>query len=286
MKHPFLRFAAWMSRLVPAPVRSAVYRLGPLTRLLRRLLNRAAPHGLTEVTVAAGPLAGVRLALDLQTEKDYWLGTYEPAVLAELDRLVTAGMVAYDVGANIGYVTLAIARRVGASGKVFAFEALPENLSRLERHITLNNLQTVSVVAKAVVDRPGEIPFLIGPSGGMGKAAGSDGRTDLYQDSLMVEAISLDHFVFTLKQAPPDFVKLDIEGGEGMALAGMQQLLAQARPTLLLEVHGPDSARSCWAALSAAGYQISALGQPGIPFSAPDQLPWKSYLQARPAEIG
>jgi len=59
-------------------VKRAVYRSPRLARLIRRGLNRAAPQGSAEVTVAAGGLAGMRLSLDLQSEKEYWLGTYEP----------------------------------------------------------------------------------------------------------------------------------------------------------------------------------------------------------------
>jgi len=77
------------------------------------------------VQVAAGGLQGLRLSLDMQTEKDYWLGTYEPELQAAVADLVKPGMQVYDVGANIGYVSLLLARRVGAAGHVYAFEALP-----------------------------------------------------------------------------------------------------------------------------------------------------------------
>ncbi|MBU0511092.1 MAG: hypothetical protein KJ638_05240 [Chloroflexi bacterium] len=75
MNKYFLQFAAFLARILPAPVRRAFYIFAPLARLIRVALNRAAPTGLTEVTVAAGELAGARLRLDLQLEKDYWLGT-------------------------------------------------------------------------------------------------------------------------------------------------------------------------------------------------------------------
>jgi hypothetical protein len=132
------------------------------------------------VNVAAGDLAGMKLALDLQSEKDYWLGTYEPELQQALRQWVQPGMLAYDVGANIGYISLLLARRVGEAGRVHAFEALPANLERLRTNLALNDMQDrVLVTPAAVVDHAGQVQFWVGPSGGMGKAEGSAGRDEV-----------------------------------------------------------------------------------------------------------
>ena len=115
-----LRLAAFVARVLPAPLKRLLYRLGPLTPGLRRLLTRAAPSRLTQVVVAGGPLAGVRLLLDLKTEKDLWLGSYEPELGGALRRFALPGMTVYDVGANIGYVTLLLARATAPGGRLFA----------------------------------------------------------------------------------------------------------------------------------------------------------------------
>ena len=46
------------------------------------------------------------MALDLHAEKDYWLGTYEPDLQTAAWQIIKPGMVVYDVGANIGYISL------------------------------------------------------------------------------------------------------------------------------------------------------------------------------------
>ncbi len=140
MANPLLSFAAWTSRQLPMPVKRGLYHFRPLAGLLRRALNRAAPHGATQVVVAAGGLQGLSLSLDLQQEKDYWLGTYEPDLQAAIAELVKPGMRVYDVGANIGYISLLLARRVGETGHVYAFEALPANLERLRLNLELSGL--------------------------------------------------------------------------------------------------------------------------------------------------
>jgi len=264
------------------PLKRALYRIGPLARLIRRGLNQAAPQGPVSVRVAAGGLAGATLLLDLQEEKDYWLGTYEPELQSAIAELVHPGMVAYDVGANIGYISLLLSRAVGTDSLVFAFEALPANLERLRLNLTLNDLQArVQVIAAAVTDRSVPAQFLVGPSGGMGKAAGSAGRQAEYKQTITVPGLALDDFVVAQGNPPPQVVKMDIEGGEVLALPGMRRLLKETHPLLLLELHGPEAARVAWDELSKAGYRIFWMeaGYPEV--RSLDALGWKAYIVAR-----
>ena len=121
----------------PANLKQAIYKNKPLAAFIRRGLNRAAPTGLTQVKIAAGDLAGYTILLDMQIDKDYWLGTYEPELQAALRELIRPGAVIYDVGANIGYVSLLLAKAAGKTGKVYAFEALPENAERWRKNMAL-----------------------------------------------------------------------------------------------------------------------------------------------------
>ena len=198
MSNPLLSLAALAARLIPLPVKRAIYRLPWLAGFVRRSLNRAAPQGLAEVTVAAGMLTGARLLLNLQDEKDYWLGTYEPELQAAVGELVKPGDVAYDVGANIGYISILLARKVGESGKVYAFEALPANVDRLRRNLELNGLEShVEVVPAAMIDASKVVSFLIGLSPKMGKAERSAGRLNVaYSESINVSGVALDQFVY------------------------------------------------------------------------------------------
>lgn len=284
MTNPLLSLTAWLARTLPLEVKRSFYRIKPLATLIRSGLNRAAPLGSTQVIVAAGELAGMALSLDLQSEKDYWLGTYEVDLQAAVADLVEPGMVAYDVGANIGYISLLLARRVGETGRVFAFEALPANLERLHANLALNDLASrVQVVPAAVVDGEGAVRFRVGPSGGMGKAEGSAGRQEAsYQRTINVEGISLDAFVYQRGHPLPAVVKMDIEGGEVLALPGMVRLLVEVRPLVLLELHGTQAASRAWETLMDAGYQVCRMspGYPGVP--SLEALEWKSYVVAFP----
>ena len=85
--------------------------------------------------VAAGDLKGYQVLLNLKTEKSRWLGTYEPELQAALRQFLRPGSTVYDVGANIGYISLLMAHNVGPDGKIFAFEALPVNVERIQQNM-------------------------------------------------------------------------------------------------------------------------------------------------------
>jgi len=284
MKEAVLSAAAFFARVLPAPVMRALYGFKPLAGLVRNVLNKAAPSGLSQVAIASGGLEGMPMLLDLHTEKDNWLGTYEPGMQSALGELIKPGMIAYDVGANIGYITLLLAKLVGPQGKVYAFEALPDNVERLRRNVELNGFTgRVNIFPGAVTGGEGNVSFLVHASGAMGKAAGSAGRTDeKYQREITVAGISLDEYVYRQGNPAPQAIKMDIEGGEVMALPGMKRVLSEARPLMLMELHGPESARAAWEALTAADYRLCQM-KPGYP-RAPslEALDWKSYMVALP----
>jgi hypothetical protein len=140
----------------------------------------------------------------------------------------------------------------------------------------------LSLYAGAVTSAAGPVRFLVHASGGMGKAAGSAGRADKYQSEVTVPGISLDEFVYGHGNPPPQVIKLDIEGGEVLALPGMRRILAEARPLMLVELHGPESSRLAWETLTAAGYTICWMrpGYPAVP--SLQAIDWKAYIVAKP----
>jgi FkbM family methyltransferase len=282
MANPLLSLASAAARWLPAPLKRGLYRLGPLSAGLRSALNQAAPEGLSQVEVAGGGLAGAKMLLDLHSEKDYWLGTYELDLQQAIRDWVQPGMVIYDLGANVGYLSLLLARHVGAEGRVFAFEPLPANQQRLLANLRLNPELNIEFIAMAVANGSGRMAFKLHASDDMGKLEGSAGRQIEYADSIQVETVSLDDFAYREHNPVPSLVKIDIEGGEVLAVAGMKRLLAEAQAFLLIELHGPEAARAVWEALSGANYSLHRLGKGYPVVKSVDALDWKSYVLGRP----
>lgn len=281
MKKIFFRLASWVARNLPLSIKQALYRIPWLARFIRGSINASVDEGLTITEVAAGDLKGYKLLLNLKAEKSRWLGTYEPELQDALRAFLHPGMVVYDVGANIGYITLMMAHHVGEQGRVFAFEALPVNVGRIEKNIALNNLSNVSVISAAVLDTSGPVRFYVHDSVGMGKAEGSAGRREEhYRAELEVQGMSLDEFVFQHGNPAPAAVKMDIEGGEVLALPGMRRVLHEYHPALLLELHGPESEKAAWEILTAEGYTLRSMEKGYPQISSPESLGWKAYLIA------
>lgn len=285
MKELMLNFISAIANVFPAYIKKAFYRLGPFSQIIRSLLNKIAPTGLHVVEVATGGNKGMQMKLDLQTEKDYWLGTYEIDLQEGIKELVQKDWIVYDVGANIGFFTLLLSKLVGDKGKVYSFEPLPSNFVRLNENLSLNGLVSeVNVYPVAVVDESKVVSFLVSTSGAMGKVVGSGGRENgqLYREKVEVIGISLDDFVYQRNNPTPQVIKMDIEGGEVLAIKGMTMLLKDAKPLLFLELHGELAAREVWKKLEELGYRFHEL-KSGLPtIQSLDQLDWKSYLVAIP----
>src|SRR5512140_704306 len=100
MQKLLLRMAAWTAKILPNFLKQAIYKNKPLAAFIRRRLNRAAPTGLTQVKIAAGDLVGYSIILDMQIDKEYWLGTYENELQSAIRELTQPKTVIYAVGAN------------------------------------------------------------------------------------------------------------------------------------------------------------------------------------------
>jgi FkbM family methyltransferase len=144
-----------------------------------------------------------------------------------------------DVGAHKGYFTLLLAKLVGERGRVIAFEAHPDNAATTRKHAAVNGVaERVVVENRAVSDgSEPEVTLYFGREGSSFEwnILGRDVLGRATEAVLRVPATTLDaHF------APGeriDFLKMDIEGAEAMALPGMHRLLAESRPVLVVEFH-------------------------------------------------
>jgi hypothetical protein len=119
----------------------------------------------------------------------------------------------------------------------------------------------------------------------MGKVQGSVGRNSgEFGNRFQVEAVSLDDFISNSGHPAPEVIKIDIEGGEILALPGMENLLHEAHPLLIIELHGPEAVNVCWDTLTSADYSIFHMKEKFPPVKKPQELDWKAYLVAVPNE--
>lgn len=144
-------------------------------------------------------------------------------------------MTVWDVGANVGVFSVASAA-LGAT--VTAFEPDPWLCDLLERTRRLpeNKSLDLSIVPAAVSNKDGIAQFMIAERGRASNAleeAGGHGQMGGVRQKRLVPTFRLDTLCHTL--ARPDFIKIDIEGAELLALEGATELL-QSQPGLMIEV--------------------------------------------------
>jgi FkbM family methyltransferase len=159
-------------------------------------------------------------------------GEWERQVERLLRRLLKPGAQVVEVGASMGYHTLAMAQAVGAEGHVHAFEANPRALSLLRDTITVNGFgDRVTVHADAALAEPGTVAFAVHPQHvGSGHVALAE-MVAGYPERFEARGVRIDDALATLPAA--DLMRLDCEGTEPQALHGAEALIRRS-PDLCL----------------------------------------------------
>ena len=157
---------------------------------------------------------------------------YEPEVWKHLMAQVKPGDTVADVGAFIGLYTVALAKRVGSSGTIVAFEPDPKNFTALKAQVELNGVsKQVDLIQSAVGIQDGSVAFEAD------KASESRISRVLTNSTQMIECVCLDT-IFPDRRL--DILKIDVEGYEEDVLKGAVRLLSdsQRSPRIIyIEVH-------------------------------------------------
>src|SRR5690606_20194069 len=113
-------------------------------------------------------------------------------------------------------------------GSVYAFDTDLKSCQLVERNAKLNNLNNVFTQHAAVADKAGvvKIKNLEFPNPGLVI------NSRIGADAIEVKSISIDEFV-EQHQITPDFIKVDVEGAEGLVVLGMEKTLQLPNLTLL-----------------------------------------------------
>jgi FkbM family methyltransferase len=248
------------SEPVWVPLLRAIVRSAPRGKYA--IVSRWSPRSGRFVARLAGDLGGARFECDLGdviAREVCLTGYYEPPVTRLAQRLMKRGGIVVDAGANWGYFSLLAAPAVGGEGKVIALEPDPRQFARLARNLEMNQFANVTALQIAAASRDGMVGLLgyadDAANRGVSRIADTAGAAHRFE----VPCTTIDRL--TDSCARVDMVKIDVEGAEGDALAGMRDGLAAARyASIVLELHpavlrerGVDPAE-CLATLQAHGY--------------------------------
>ena len=181
--------------------------------------------------------------IDLQTDAQLWVGTFERELSRWLCRFAAGIVTGIDVGAAQGEYTLFLLAKTSAK-QVVAFEPDGQAITLLRSNLLLNNLGN----AKRLV--------LFDQFAGEARGSGE---------------MALDALPFSI--SGPCLIKIDVEGHEASVLRGASCLLAQRDIRLIIETHHEAAERDCMAVLERAGYRMRIISQGWWRFILPENRP-------------
>ena len=164
-------------------------------------------------------------------------GIHEKIITNLIKKEIHSGDVVLDIGAHIGYYTLQFANLVGPTGKVYAFEPEPKNFELLKKNVQINKHDNVVLIQKIVSDKDGIVEFFISKFDSIGNKLFKSNEAG---SSIKIESTTLDEYFKDLKKKI-DFIKMDIQGGEGKAILGMKNLLKENKNLKIIQEWWPDA---------------------------------------------
>lgn len=199
--------------------------------------------------IRSGPLKGLKWSM--ASGSRFILGTYEQFKTDALVANLEPGETVFDVGAHVGYYTIVASIEVGESGSVFAFEPRPLNYCYLARHVRINDVGNVRLSQVGVASKSGRLRFNTRTGTGTGHIS-ADGP-------LEIDVISIDDELKQGRLPRPDFIKIDVEGGETEVLQGCEQTVSEHRPKFLVATHDQQQHEFVMGFLKRHGYRIDVL---------------------------
>lgn len=220
---------------------------------VRGIVRPLLPRKARPRRILRGPLRGCHLVASWYDYPAGLLGYTEGPLLRWLASVVRSGDTWLDVGAHYGYTALALARLVGSSGRVFAFEPVEGTVECLCETRELNGLSQLDVVPVGLAASEAgtciEVSFVRGmaqpqPFPGCGRGT--------------IPLAALDQLWSRLARgrAGVEGIKVDVQGMELSALRGMRALLGEQRPLLAIEFHGGVDRDAVLRLLRSCGYRL------------------------------
>jgi len=165
---------------------------------------------------------------------------WEPFETYLFKKFIKKNTVFIDIGAHIGYYSLLCASKA-KQGQIISFEPVPANFKIFEKNISLNNFQNINPIKKAISNQnESSLLYLSAESNTGDNRFFSDDFTEekTQRKNIKILCIGLDHFL-EQSQLEPNIIKMDIQGGEMLALKGMKKTLKSVSSLVLFSEFWP-----------------------------------------------
>ncbi|MBN1164135.1 MAG: FkbM family methyltransferase [Candidatus Krumholzibacteriota bacterium] len=186
---------------------------------------------------------GINVKYEAISPKNYWhlvIGSQHEDKFSEdlFNNYIDEGMVILDIGGHTGMYTVPLAIAVGHAGREYVIELDKKGFEAIQRNMQLNELDNVIPLKMVVPDGKGIVDFYIRPdkdTHSIFEATAAPSPLGM-QETIQVEASTVDDMVKENIIQQPDFVKIDTEGAELKILNGMKNTVKYIKH-ILVEIH-------------------------------------------------
>ena len=265
------------------------------TRLTSALAQRL--RSLQAVPIEIGDLPPVYMDLRLGDSRLWLKGSpwesspREVGEQAAMRKVVRAGDVVFDIGANVGLHTVLLSSIAGPEGRVFAFEPNEELLPALR--LTVGGLGNTKLFSYALSNESSTAELFVPLDHSMASLSDwTRGRVEDEARKMTCELRRMDDLVESGAVPRPDFIKCDVEGAELTVFRGGARTLdCEDAPVILFEanVHTTrgfglplSAAKDFLASLRRARYYFLEVGESGELSAVEELNPVHSNLLAVP----
>ncbi|RPH37210.1 FkbM family methyltransferase [bacterium] len=173
---------------------------------------------------------------------------------------VRSGDTVMDLGACFGTTALVFSELAGPSGKIIAVE--PIMYQAVRANMERNDVRNVTVIPQGVSDKKGRTVIEVGDYCLDSSMAAREYTKEYYSHKMEIELTTIDDLAEELKLDRLDFIKIDIEGVEELAIRGAERVIKKFKPKWSVSSYHVDYAnepqhRKLAVLLKKFGYRIS-----------------------------
>lgn len=166
-------------------------------------------------------------------------GFFEPELVTIAIRATDPERDVIDVGANVGFYTILLAKKLRLGSRVAAFEPAMEAFGNLMRNIQHNQVENKVVALPCAASSATGSSALYRVSG---RSEYSSLAPIVHPSALSGSVKSQDIPTITVDdvveehELRPAFIKVDVEGSEHLVLSGCRRTIQRHRPVMLMEL--------------------------------------------------
>lgn len=182
---------------------------------------------------------GIQMRLDITEFLQahlYLFGSYELPTVRFIRSVLRSGDTTFDIGAQIGYLTLAMATAPVKSLRVVSFEPESHNIERLRQNVGLNPGVNVTIVEKAASNVNGMLRLYLSHDHNSGTHSTIQNGMNVSSEFVEIPSVTLDTYVSENNISDLRLIKIDVEGGELEVVKGAARVLRELRPIIVMEM--------------------------------------------------